>query len=553
MPQPSRGPDCVVVGYNEMPFPQFERAVRAFGERSAAYRDLRLSFVEADGRPHTWLDLLNRSERLARESLGLAPAARDYYCGDIPNLAAVYLTSFLRRHGLEAEYVNLFQVEKARLADLLDQGARCVAVTTTFYVTNHPAREIVEFVKERRPEVPVVIGGPLVANHARRYPNPIELQMALDGLGADVYVGESQGEHTLARVVACLRDGGSLAGIPNLLLPGEDGVERTRAEPESNSLDDNAIDWSATLLPGAGATLQTRTARSCAFKCAFCAYPTRAGGLTLASLDTVERELDSMMAYGGVRNVVFVDDTFNVPLPRFKQLCRRLIGRGYPFRWYSYFRCNNSDEETIELMARSGCAGVFLGIESGSQPVLDLMNKAVTVEQYRRGARQLREHGITTFASFIVGFPGETAATVRETVDFVRTLGADYYRMQPWYCEPGTPVDHRREELGIEGTAFGWRHRTMDAPEAMDHLEAAVEEITEACWLPQWSFDFWILPYLSGRGIPPASLKRYLQEAHRLLRGGTRAATGPEGAERERQLARMVDVAKTWCGGGADA
>jgi p-methyltransferase len=542
--------DCVVVGYNEMPFPRLEETMRRFGARSAAYRDLRLSFVEAQGRPQTWIDLLNGSAREARRSRGLAPATRDYHCGDIPNLAAVYLTAFLRRHGLRAEYVNLFQIERDWFAELLEQGPRCVAITTTFYVTNHPAREIVDFVKERRPDVPVIIGGPLVANHARRYPDPVELQLALDDLGADIYVADSQGEHTLVRVASCLRDGGTLGHVPNLLLPGDAGVQRTRSEPESNSLDENAIDWAATLRPQAGATLQTRTARSCAFKCAFCAYPTRAGGLTLASLETVERELDSMLNYGGVRNVVFVDDTFNVPLPRFKQLCRRLIARAYPFRWYSYFRCNNSDEETIDLMARSGCAGVFLGIESGSQPVLEAMNKAVTVEQYRRGARQLREHGITTFASFIIGFPGETRDTVAETVDFVRTLGVDYYRMQMWYCEPGTPVDQRREELGLQGTGFNWRHRTMDAVEAMEHVEHAMVAVQEACWLPQWSFDFWILPYLEGRGVPAAALELYLREAHQLLRLEHTLGTAADETRRAQHLARMAELAGAWCGEG---
>jgi len=69
-----------------------------------------------------------------------------------------------------------------------------------------------------------------------------------------------------------------------------------------------------------GETIQLRTARSCAFKCAFCNYPTRAGKLSLASLDTVGRELSSIRSIDKVQNVVFIDDTFNVPLPRFKDL-----------------------------------------------------------------------------------------------------------------------------------------------------------------------------------------------------------------------------------------
>ena len=92
-----------------------------------------------------------------------------------------------------------------------------------------------------------------------------------------------------------------------------------------------------------------------------------------------------MYALGNIQNVVFIDDTFNVPLPRFKDICRLMIRKNYRFNWFSYFRCSNSDEEAIDLMARSGCKGVFLGIESGSPHILQAMNKAATIEKYADG------------------------------------------------------------------------------------------------------------------------------------------------------------------------
>jgi radical SAM PhpK family P-methyltransferase len=557
-----QAPDCIIVGYNEMPFPRFEQAVRRFGVRSAAYRDLQFSFVNIDGEPHTWVDLLNHSERRARLGSGTHNGFADYRCGDIPNLAAVYLTNFLRRRGLTAEYVNLFQFEQDRFRELLQTDPRCVAITTTFYTTNDPATEIVEFVKKHRPGVPVIVGGPLIANHARRY-SDAELDFALDGLGADIYVVESQGEYTLYQVIESLRHGNPMTAVPNLILPthgrfakeqprddalslvpGHSRYIRTGAVPENNSLDENAIDWSSTLQRSAGATLQTRTARSCAFKCAFCAYPTRAGALTLASLDTIRRELQSMHEYGGIRNLVFVDDTFNVPLPRFKQLCRMLIECGHPFRWYSYFRCNNADEEAIDLMAASGCAGVFLGIESGSQRVLANMSKSVTVEQYRHGIQMLRDHGILTFGSLIAGFPGETQETVDETIEFLHTVGLDYYRIQLWYCEPGTPIDQRRDEFQLQGMGFNWRHRTMDAQEAMSHIDRTFRDV-ETCWLPQWSFDFWILPYLAGRRIPMDAFKRYMLLTHRLLKLEFEPVR--ERNEQKILLEQIANVAAEWC------
>ena len=508
--------DCVVIGYNEVPFERYESLLHGYGEDSEAYRDLKLSFVEMGGKKRLYADLMNEVTHLARGGQG---AAREVFkSGDIPNLAAAYLTNFLNRRGHRTEYVNLFQAEKERLARMLDEEPLAVAITTTFYVLNLPVIEMVELIRSVNPEVKIVVGGPLVANHVRNYPSGPDLEAALADLGADIYVVEGQGEHTLSQVLDCLKAGDSLERVPNLLYFEDGRLHTTREEPENNSLDTDFVDWRALAAGGTlGPTLQTRTARSCAFKCAFCNYPTRAGGLTLAGLETIERELDSMAALGNVGNLVFIDDTFNVPLPRFKEICRLMIRKGYGFKWFSYFRCSNSDEEAIELMAKSGCTGVFLGIESGSPSILKNMNKAAAAEQYRRGIRMLKEAGILTFGSFITGFPGESEETVQETLDFIRDTRVDYYRTQLWYCEQGTPIVQQRDKYGIEGDGFVWSHATMDSLEAMEWIERTFLSIEGSVWLPQWSFDFWIIPYLIGKGVALGDFLELMRSAQKLM------------------------------------
>ena len=511
----SRSLDCVTIGYYEPRFDDYEAMMRRFGEDSEAYRDLKFSFVQAAGRKMTYVELLSHAYRLA--SGDDAGGEDEFKSGDIPSLAAVYLTSFLRRHGLRAKYVNLFLYEQDKLKGYLLEKPLCVAITTTFYGLNFPVNEIIRVIRQYDEEVKIVVGGPLVANHHRRYSSE-ELLVALDDMEADIYVIESQGEHTLLRIVECLKAGGDLSRIPNLVYREADGkLARTEAEKEGNSLDENFIDWRLFADEKLGATLQTRSARSCAFSCAFCAYPTRAGKLTLAGLDTIEQELDAMREIGGVRNAVFIDDTFNVPLPRFKEICRLMIRKRYGFNWFSYFRCSNSDEEAIDLMAESGCRGVFLGIESGSTAILKNMDKHAAVPQYLEGIRLLRERGILTFGSFITGFPGETAETVRETIDFIKEAKPDYYRSQVWYCEPGTPIYFRKDRYGIEGEGFSWVHDTMDSLEAMDHIDRAFLEIKESRWLPQWSFDFWIIPYLMGKGMTRERFGEFMTHANRAL------------------------------------
>src|ERR1044071_8668013 len=195
--------DCIVIGYNEVPFNRYEQFLHTYGEDSEAYRDLKFSFVNLDGRKLDYPGLLNHVRALA------GVTGEELKSGDIPNLAAAYLTNFLRRDPL------------------------CVAITTTFYVVNLPVTEMVEFIREHNPKVKIVVGGPLVNNHARNY-HGNEFKTVLEDMGADIYVLEGQGELTLARLIECLKNGGNLSDVPNLAYFEDKELHRTKTVAENN-------------------------------------------------------------------------------------------------------------------------------------------------------------------------------------------------------------------------------------------------------------------------------------------------------------------------------
>src|SRR5690606_10814970 len=141
-----------------------------------------------------------------------------------------------------------FRHGRDQLDVLLDRDPCCVAVTTTFYVSNAPAVEVIQAVRSRRPKVPIVLGGPLVANLARRFPGAT-LRIALEQLGADIYIVESQGEETLARLVAALARGAAIDDIPNLIFFRDNKLVRTGVEAEVNDLDAERLDWRGLVEP----------------------------------------------------------------------------------------------------------------------------------------------------------------------------------------------------------------------------------------------------------------------------------------------------------------
>jgi p-methyltransferase len=241
-----------------------------------------------------------------------------------------------------------------------------------------------------------------------------------------------------------------------------------------------------------------------------------AGPLQLASLESLRRELRYLRAQG-VTTINFIDDTFNVPLPRFKALCRMLIEERFGISWYSMFRCANADEETFDLMAESGCRGVFLGIESGSQAVLTAMRKAARVDRYVYGIGRLRDRGIATLASFIVGFPGETRETVLETAAFIAETQPTFYRAQLYYHDTRLPIQQEAEPYQLVGAAYSWRHRTMDWREAADWVEFLYRTVQGPTIFPAYGFDLESLPYLTGQEFSFEQVTRFARLAHEML------------------------------------
>ncbi len=493
--------DCCVVGHFDAGFSEHERAVGARGENSGEFRTLRLNCLEFRGRKRSFLDVLNHLR------------GEDHHWTEMPQLGPICIADHLTKQGLKAVPVGTHASQLDRLEACVSE-ARCVALTTTLYMTPLPASEAVDRVRQINPDAYVVLGGPLIYNLHQDL-DPESFLMVAEDMGADAYVVSRSGEATLARLVAAYRDGSDPRAVPNCLVKTANGYVETG---RSRIMEDmSPIDWARFASSLSDATAQLRTARSCAFSCSFCDYPIRAGPLTLAKLEDVEAEFEALHRCG-VRQLVFVDDTFNVPIRRFEDILRMMIRRGFGFSWYAYFRCSNvRSEETFRLMAESGCVAVFLGIESASRDVLLTMDKKAAPENYAAGIQNLRANGIAVFASFIVGFPGETDETVEETIEFINANRPTFVRAEPWFYNRRSPIHGRAAEFGLKGSGYRWSHRTMDweaACTATDRIFASVEGST---WMPMYDMDFWILPYLAGKGMDVDWVREYLDRCNRML------------------------------------
>jgi p-methyltransferase len=507
----SRAVDCVVVGHNDTDFAEFARAQQVFAERSASYSEVRTNSILDNGERRTYMELLNR---VLRRVTG---RPWDLNTFKQPSLGVAYLVSYLRRRGLSAVPVNCFNASRAALADILKEGAAAVAITTTYYVDDEPIKEVVDFVRRVQPDATIVVGGPRILSLCQAH-QPRLQDLVFRSIGADVYVDSSEGEATLTAVVRALsrNDRARLRETPNLIVRDTpESFVRTPRMPERNDLEANVIDWSTFEPEAFTPTAYMRTARSCPFTCEFCNYPAMAGPHTYASVEVIEREM-RYLAEHGLEYLLIVDDTFNVPLPRFKNICRMMIRNRFRFRWVGFFRCSNSDDETFDLMRESGCLGVYLGIESGDPTILQNMRKFADTRRYLEGIRKLHERGIVTLASMIVGFPGESAASVQASIDFLNDAAPTFYNVQVYFHDPKAPIEAKRDAYAIRGSGYSWSHATADWRQAVCWKEEMIRGVAASIQLPLYGFSIWSLPYLVQHGLDVDRIAQFCRFANRI-------------------------------------
>jgi anaerobic magnesium-protoporphyrin IX monomethyl ester cyclase len=170
-----------------------------------------------------------------------------------------------------------------------------------------------------------------------------------------------------------------------------------------------------------------QTVRGCPFKCVFCSSPNylttiQGGKLRAHSMPWIERQLDYLVYERGVREVYFVDDTFNWRKSRVFEICA-LIEKKYPgLAWSCNFEVAHASREMLAAMQRAGCWSIMIGAESGSQEILNRIQKKIKVEQIVQAADWCHELGLMGRASFILGHPGETPETLQQTMDLARRV-----------------------------------------------------------------------------------------------------------------------------------
>jgi anaerobic magnesium-protoporphyrin IX monomethyl ester cyclase len=197
-------------------------------------------------------------------------------------------------------------------------------------------------------------------------------------------------------------------------------------------------------------SLPVVTSRGCPFKCSFCglAKMHQLGfGVRMASPETVYSHIKRIKDQFGITRINFQDDIFTFNHKRLFRLLDLITPLGIKFRCHG--RAGYDTKEVYQRLAMAGCDQVAWGIESGSQYILNRMNKQSTVEDNFLVIQWAKKYGITSRAFIIIGFPGETEETLRETKQFINNADPDQVFVSNFVPYPGTDVGDNLSKYGI--------------------------------------------------------------------------------------------------------
>jgi len=184
------------------------------------------------------------------------------------------------------------------------------------------------------------------------------------------------------------------------------------------------------------------TSRGCPFDCSFCSVRSIWG--TQCSFFSAERilsEVEHLVSIFGAKGIYFREDNFTLSGKRIERFCEMMLKKRLDVQWACETRVETlCDDAMVYLMGQAGCRAVYLGVESGSQRILDLLNKKITVEQIEKAVGLCKKHNIRAYCSLLTGVPEETYEDYRMTEALMKKLKPYAYAFNVYVGIPTSPL-----------------------------------------------------------------------------------------------------------------
>ncbi len=323
-----------------------------------------------------------------------------------------------------------------------------ITVWTTFAASSF---KVASLCKEYDDRIPVVMGGPHISI---KYEEVIKICSHVD------FLVRGEGEETIIELVNVLgdhHDSNRTDNFKNELskIRGLSYRENTQAvhnPPREFIKDLDSIPYPARELLSNKNSYSSEdmgllmTSRGCPYNCFYCATSIWKRKTRYRSIDNVINEIKLVIDRYNTQQFTFKDDSFTVNRQRVMEFCNRLKNENVDISWDCNTRVDLVDEELLRVMKSAGCNSIKVGIETGNERLLKLINKNTTLTQARKAARLIKKSGIHWTGYFMMGLPSETREETFRTLQFMRELKPDFASLSVYEPFPGTKLF----DIGIE-------------------------------------------------------------------------------------------------------
>ncbi|MCI0655264.1 MAG: B12-binding domain-containing radical SAM protein [Methylococcaceae bacterium] len=399
-----------------------------------------------------------------------------------PSLGLLYLAAAVRDQGYQTAIIesDIEDLSPDQVAHRIVGEKPDYVGITLFTVAVWQAARIARMVKQACPWIRIIVGGPHVSSMStetlERFP---EFDIAVI----------HEGERVLPELLACFDRNETPEHVQGILWRRNGELLKTPPAPAINDLDnlpmpawDLLHDFPGRYLPaifdyprGPVATLVA--SRGCPFSCKFCDTSTFGAKVRANSPEMVFKMMKFLNEKFAIRHIQFVDDLFLASRIRTMALCDLIINNGLDMTWNCTARVDTVKPDVLKRMKQAGCWEISFGLETGSNELLQKMDKAARVESSEKAVNWTHEAGIRCKGLFMLGYPGESSQTIQQTKTFVRRLPMTTMNLSKFTPYPGSPI--YRELYGTNIRKDHWEKMNgmnfIWAPEGLSIKELDLE------------------------------------------------------------------------------
>lgn len=424
-----------------------------------------------------------------------------------PSLGLLHLAAEVRQHGYQPSIIesDIFDMTVEQVVAQVELERPAFVGITMFTVGVWCAAEIARKIKFTLPQTIIIVGGPHVSSMANE---TMERFREFD------YAVVGEGEEILVNLLKALETNQSVDDIAGLVYMRRGEItDQLHVAPKHHiNKDMDRLPMPAwDLLPDfphayrpalydfpAGPVASIAASRGCPFHCKFCDTSTFGAAVRAYSANQVFEIMCHLQSTYGIRHIMFVDDLFTASRKRTTELCELIIRGDLKMTWSCASRVDVVKPDLLHLMKQAGCWEISFGLESGSNELLQKMDKSADIERSRETLGWTHKAGIRSKGLFMLGYPGETPDTIAETKAFVKEVPLTIMNLTKFTPYPGSPIyrdlygtnireDHWQK---MNGMNFLWTPEGMSIEEVDREYRAVLRTFYGQAKIPWYYLKF---------------------------------------------------------------